>query len=142
MEIPITISVQVNTREFAENLFGLGKKITDPEIVRMLGEDVWEVNKSTTISEGITIGQPSRSQTKKAMESVQPDQWFDWNLALFITERALNFGLHGYAITEWSWNHIKAKSFKIKLDGKEISTKDQLQKTLDEYIKSHSTKEK
>lgn len=140
MEIPITISVQENTREVAESLFGLGKKIEDPEIVKMLGENVWEVNKSATISDEITLGQPSTHQMKKAMESLQPDQWWDWDVALFIADKALNLGVHGYVIADWLWNRLKSTRFKIKLNGKEITDKDEFQKTLDEYIKSHSTK--
>lgn len=118
MEIPITISVSQNTREFVENLFGLGDK------------------DSVSINENIVLGKPTHPPLQIATASVQPEQWVDWNLALFIADKALGFGLNGFAIADWLWNNIKAKKFQIKFDGKKIADKDAFQKTLDEYLKS------
>lgn len=136
MEIPIKISVPDNTREIAENLFGLGDKITDPEIIKYLGNDARYVNKTVTISDGITLGHQVRN-LQASVESVQPEQWFDWNVAVFIADKLLNFGGNSFVIAEWMWNRLKPTQFKIELDGKEITTKDEFQKTLDDYIKSH-----
>jgi hypothetical protein len=142
MEIPITISVSENTREFTENLFGMGEKVTDPEILKLFEssgkdtEDLRKVNSSVMINDNITLGQPSLQPMQKAMESYHPEQWFDWNLALFIADKTLNFGGNGFVIADWLWSHIKARKFKIKLNGKEITDKTTLQNTLDEYLKS------
>jgi len=140
MEIPIKISVQDNTREVAENLFGLGDKITDPEITKYFGEDLRYVNKTTTIKNGITLGDRTTKNLQASVESVQPEQWFDWNVALFITDKLLTIGGNGYVIADWLWNRLKSTKFKIELNGKEITTKDEFQKPLDEYIESHSNK--
>lgn len=141
MEIPIKISVRDNTREVAENLFGLGDKITDPEIIKYLGNDARYVNKTATISDGITIGDRTTRNLQASIESVQPEQWFDWNVALFITDKLLSIGGNGFVIADWLWNRLKSTPFKIELDGKEITTKDEFQKTLDEYLHSHPSKE-
>lgn len=144
MEIPITISVSENTREFAENLFGLGDKVTDPLILKAFEnsgkstDDIRTVNSSVSITEHVVLGQPTFQPMQKSMESLAPEQWFDWNLALFIADKALGFGLNGYTIVDFLWNRIKAKKFKIKFDGKEITDKETFQKTLDEYLKSKS----
>ena len=142
MEIPITISVEKNTGEVAESLFGLGEKITDPQILKAFENsgkdtsDLRRVNSSVKINDNITLGQPTIQPMRKAMESYQPEQWFDWNLALFITDKILNFAGNGYVIADWLWSRLKLTKFKIKLNDKEISNKDEFQKTLDEYIKS------
>lgn len=138
MEIPITISVKENTREFAENLFGLGEKITDPEIVKMLGSDVRAVNKSVQINDNVISGQPSEYKFKKSIESVQPEIWFDWDLALHIADKALTIASGSITIADWLWSHIKTKQFKVKINGKEVIDKNDFQKTLDEYLKSKS----
>lgn len=137
MEIPIKISVRDNTR-VAENLFGLGEKEDNPEIIKILGKDTRRVNISATISDGIVLGQPSINKMQKAMESFQPEQWFDWNVALFIVDKLISIGGNGFVIADWLWNRLKSTPFKIELNGKEITTKDEFQKTLDDYIKSHS----
>ncbi|MDE2590024.1 MAG: hypothetical protein KGL95_10220 [Patescibacteria group bacterium] len=140
MEIPIKISVRDNTREVAENLFGLGDKITDPETIKYLGNDARYVNKTTPISDGITLGHRIAGSLQASVESIQPDQWFDWNVALFIADKLLNIGGNGFVIADWLWNRLKSTQFKIELNGKEITTKGEFQKTLDEYIESHSDK--
>lgn len=138
MEIPITISIKGNTAELARDLFGLGEKVTDPEIIGLLGEDARHINESTTISDGITLGQPSIKRFYKVKESVQTG-WQELDVALFFTEQALNLGIHVYTITDWILGKIQKHDYKITLDNKEVK-KDEFQKTLDEYIKSHSTK--
>lgn len=138
MEIPIKISFPDNTREVAENLFGLGDKITDPEMIKYFGKDARNINTSVTLSDGIVLGQPTITKMQKAMESFQPEQWFDWNLALFIADKLLAIGVNSFVIADSLLNRFKSTPFKIELNGKEITTRDELQKTLDEYIQSHS----
>lgn len=142
MEIPIKISVPDNTREVAENLMGLGEKITDPELLKYFGEDARSVNKSVNLCEGVVLGQPSVQKMQKAMESFHAEQWFDWNLALFITDKLLTIGVNTFVIAESLLSRLKSTQFKIELNGKEITTKDELQKTLDEYIQSNTSEGK
>lgn len=133
MEIPITISIQGKRNELERELFGLGKQVTDPEFVKQFGEGHHYTNTSVTISDGITLD----NNTNQICYQASVQQWFDCNVVLFIADKLLSIGGNSVVIADWLWNRLKSRQIKIELNGKEITTKDEFQKTLDEYIKSN-----
>lgn len=139
MDVPLTISFKGNSAEFERDLFGLGEKVEDPEILKIVknAKDLRYVKKSTTIIDGITLDHSQKRQFRQAMESLQPGLE-NLHYIISIADTMLGLGVNVYAISDWFLNKIRKHDCKISIGNKEVKTADEFQKTLDEYIKNNS----
>ena len=136
MEIPITISFKGNQAQLDKELFGLGEEITDTEILKLLPkegkESIRKINDSVIITNGITL---ARQKTRQRITESMETGFVDHHYIIFGAEM-LGLGKTAYEITNWFLNKIEKLNCKIKIDDNEVRTKEEFQKTLDEYIKS------
>ena len=140
MDIPIKILFKGNGAELERDLFGLGEIVTDPEILKILGnkgDPPRYVNKTAKIAEGITIGPPKIKQFRKAMESLETG-FVDYNYIISLIDTGLGIGVNVYAITDWLLSKLQKHDCKILVDNKEVKTPEEFQKTLDEFIKNNT----
>ena len=138
MEIPITISLRGNEAELDRDLFGLGEEVKDPEILRFMSPDKGTpryVKKETTITDGVTFTH-SKKRRYLIAEAVAP-AFVDYFYIISIIDTALGLGMSVYTITDWFLSKILKHDCKVMINGKEVKTRDEFQKTLDEYIKSN-----
>ena len=138
MEIPITISLKGNKAELDRDFFGLGEEVKDPEILRFMSPNKGTpryVNKETTITDGVTFTH-SKKRRYLIAEAVAP-AFVDYFYIISIIDTALGLGMSVYTITDWFLCKIQKHDCKIMINGKEVKTRDEFQKTLDEYINSN-----
>jgi len=139
MDIPITISLKGNSAELDRDFFGLGEEINDPEILKLLPpskETPRYIKKETTITDGVTLTH-SKKRRYVIAEAVAPD-FVNYYYIISIINTALGLGMNTYAIADWFLSKIQKHDCKVSIDNKEVKTKDDFQKTLDEYIKNNS----
>jgi len=125
MNIPITISIKGNSNALNEQLFG--RKILDKKTGKH------EHLKSTEIDEGITMMSTGRAHI------VDPVEVFsDYYYFIEIAKTAFALGGQAYIIGEWLWYKMRFLDFRLQVGNKEVESKDELQKTLDDYIKTQN----
>lgn len=140
MIIPFIISIDDRKQAYLDkDLFGVGEK-SDIDTSQLRGYDggpLYKINNSITIQDGISIGLSKKQNKIYAKESFVPTEILtDFNYYLELTDTLLSIA-GGLKITDWVWNKIRNHNCSLKLNGKEIKTKDEFQKSLDEYIKSN-----
>jgi len=139
MDIPIKILFKGNGAELERDLFGLGDVVTDPEILKILGnkdEPPRYVNKTAQIAEGVIIGPPKIKQFRKAMESLETG-FVDYNYIISLIDVGLGIGTNVFTITNWLLNKLQKHDCKILIDNKEVKTREEFQKTLDGFIQDN-----
>jgi len=144
VKIPFKISVQeTEKRDFELNLLGKGEKVP-PELLKgvkgLEGDEMHYVRDSTMIKEGITLYKTKKVGKQYVQEAYVPPEIFaNYEYFIELAERLIGLSGHGYVIGDWLWGKIKAYRFKIELNGKEITKKEDFQKTLDEFIESNKS---
>lgn len=136
MDIPITISTKGSHPELYQDLFGLGEEVKDPEILKIVGPGVRHTNTSISIMEGVTLSE-AKGKRYLVAESLET-QFVDYQFILSIASNTLGLGLSVYEITSRILDKIINYDYKIKIGNKEVTNKDEFQKTLDEFIKQYS----
>jgi len=138
MDIPITVTFKGSRGDLERELFGLGDEITNPEILRLIpakDKPLRKVNQNAIIIDGVVLS--SKKTSGKITESIDILSFVDYQFVLSI-EEVIGLTKLFYEITDWFLKRTKALNCKIKIDGKEIKTPEEFQKTLDEYFESKS----
>ena len=121
MEIPFTIQIKGSSIDFEKNLFGI--KILDEKTGKH------EHLKSAKISEDIEMKVGGASFIRESVEA-----WQDYLYYIIIADRILGLSSNGLTIAEWLWDKAKGTTFQIRFGNKVITTKEDFQKTLDEFM--------
>jgi hypothetical protein len=130
IEIPISFTVKGKDNLTAD-LFGLGEKVTDPLVLKMLGENARVANTEAEITEGVII---KRSKGKgKVEEAYVPAIEILTILGIATTGISL-FDL-AYKITDWIIDKTHDKEVEIKINGKKVTNKEEIKKLLEEILK-------
>ena len=132
-KIPITILLKGNSAELDRDLFGLGEKVSDPEMLKYLDSDNYRfVNKEAKIDDGITFSRDD-SRKKVITESLVVE-----SVALFyfigIATTGLSLTELAYKITNWLIDKTHKLETKVVVNGKELKTKEEIRKALEEVL--------
>lgn len=132
-KIPITILLKGNSVELDRDLFGLGEKVLDPEMLKYLDSDNYRfVNKEAKIDDGITFSRDD-SRKKVITESLVVE-----SVALFyfigIATTGLSLTELAYKITNWLIDKTHKQETKVVVNGKELKTKEEIRKALEEVL--------
>jgi len=132
-KIPITILLKGNSAELDRDLFGLGEKVSDPEMLKYLDSDNYRfVNKEAKIDDGITFSHDD-SRKKVITESLVVE-----SVALFyilgIATTGLSLTELAYKITSWLIDKTHKQETTVVVNGKELKTKEEIRKALEEIL--------
>jgi len=141
MKIQFVISIQEYPQHnFQRTLLGQSKKVPSEKlkgIKEFEGKELHYVNKSSTIKEGITISRVYPPEQMKVQEAYVPVESIDYHFVIELAEKLIALSGNGYIISDWLWNKAKGHKFKLFFKNKEITSKEEFQKTLDEFIESN-----
>ncbi|MCV0373661.1 MAG: hypothetical protein K5793_08940 [Nitrosarchaeum sp.] len=132
-EISLIISIKGNPSELHRDMFGLGEKVTDPEILKYAGENTRYINTEAEIIDGVKITIPKGRKEKiqeSFIESGYVDAWFVINVL------ATGYGISelAFKITNWLLDKTQQFEKKVIVDGKELKTKEEIKKALEEIL--------
>lgn len=132
-KIPITILLKGNPAELDRDLFGLGEKVSDPEMLKYLdSDDYCFVNKEAKIDDGITFSHDD-IRKKVITESLVVE-----SVALFyflgIATTGLGLADLSYKITNWLIDKTHKQETRVVINGKELKTKEEIRNALEEVL--------
>ncbi len=133
-EIPISISAKVNDAEISKALFGLGERVTDPEILKYgnLSGDARYINSEAEIADGIIIKEAKgeKISTEAYVPVGEVLALISW-LGTGITVADIS-----YKISNWLIDKTHdLKDVEIKVNGKKVTSKEEIKKLLEELLK-------
>jgi len=132
MEIPISFTVKEKDTLTAD-LFGLGEKVTDPFLLKILGKNARVANSEAEITEGVII---KRAKGKgKAEEAYIPV--IEILAIIKIATTAISLAKLSYNITNWIIDKTHDKDVEIKINGKKVTDKEEIKKLLEEILKEN-----
>ncbi len=130
IEIPISFTVK-GKNTLTADLFGLGEKVTDPFVLRVLGENARVANTESEITEGVII---KRAKGKgKAEEAYVPV--IEILAIIGIATTAISLTELSYKIANWIIDKTHDKDVEIKVNGKKVTNKVEIKKLLEEILK-------
>ena len=118
-EIPIIISLNGNSTESDRDLFGLGEKVVDPEILKYVKSDnLRYVNKEAKIDDNVIISHDTK-QKRVITESLDVG-FVDYFYLLSIGMTDFGLAELTYKITNWLLEKTQKQDCKIVVNGKEL----------------------
>jgi len=130
IEIPISFTVKEKDTLTAD-LFGLGKKVTDPYVLKIVGENARVANSEAEITDGVII--KSVKGKSKAEEAYIPV--IEILAIIKIVTAGISLAKLSYTITNWIIDKTHDKDVEIKVNGKSVTDKEEIQKLLEEILK-------
>lgn len=133
-EIPISISAKVNDAEISKALFGLGEKVTEPEILKHgnLSENTRYINSETEIIDGVII-------KKVKGEKIITEAYIPVGEVMALISwlgTGITIGDLSYKISNWLIDKThNLKDVEIKVNGKKVINKEEIKTLLEELLK-------
>lgn len=137
IEIPISFTMK-GKDTLTKKLFGLGEKVTDPFVLGILGENARVTNEEAEITNGVIIKRAKG--IGKAEEAYIPV--LEILATIGIATTAFSLAELSYKITNWIIDKTHDKEVEIKVNGKKITDKDELQKILEDLLKDDESEPK
>jgi len=138
LKIPLTITIAKNQSSDVDLVFffGRGEKVPSEllkGIKEMEDKELHYVNDSAVITDGITLI-PKKRLSQSQESYIPPESFVNLEYYLDIASKVIAITSGGSTIADWFWDKIGNRFPEITLFGKKLKTKEEFQKTLDEYF--------
>lgn len=131
--IPITISLRGNHNDLEMDLFGVSNKTNNPRNLDIPSlKNIRLINTHTTIMDGVTLTHGKNKFYRG--DNSQKSEFIDYQYFLFISKNVLDIVVNMTTIADSLLEKIKKHDYRLIIEGKEISNRDELQTILNVII--------